>query len=82
MSLELIVDIWDGLRSHINYTERKEAADMLINILIDNDYEVQEIKDSFKGDKDIAAALKYYAEQHDTEEEYDEESDEEDDDEY
>ena len=70
MSLDLVTEVWDALRSHIDFNERKEAADTLINLLIDNNYETDEIKDSFRGDKDIASALKYYAEQHEAEEEY------------
>lgn len=34
------------------------------------------LKNSFKGDKDIIGALKYYAEQHDQEEDYEEDTDE------
>ena len=51
-------------------------------MLIDNNYETDEIKDCFRGDKEIAGALKYYAEQHDAEEEYEEEYEDEDQDEW
>jgi len=77
MSLDFVAEVWDALRSHIDFNERKDAADTLVNLLIENNYEADEIKDSFRGDKEIAGALKFYAEQHDTEEyeEYDEEED-------
>jgi len=39
--------------------------------LMDNNYEVDDIKDAFK-DKDITKALKGYAEQHFQEEDYEE----------
>ena len=78
MSLDIIRDIWDGLHSHINYTERKDAADMLVNLLIDNDYEADEIKDAFKGDKDVLSALKFYQEQNDINEDPEEFEDEDD----
>jgi hypothetical protein len=42
---------------------RNDAADTLVNYLIDNNYEIEDIKDSFK-DKDITSALKGYAEEH------------------
>ena len=78
MSLSIITEVWDALRDYIDMNERDEAADTLVNYLMDNNYEVDEIKDAFK-DKDITKALKGYAEQHFQEEEYeeyDEESDE------
>ncbi len=78
MSLDFVAEVWDALRSHIDLNERSDAADTLINLLIDNNYEADEIKDSFRGDKDINTALKYYAEQHDTEEEYEDYEEDED----
>jgi hypothetical protein len=80
MSLDIISEVWDALREHIDLNERGDAADTLINFLIDNNYEVDDIKDSFK-DKDITKALKGYAEQHFQDEEY-EEHDEDDDESY
>ena len=74
MKLDLIAEVWDALRDHIDLTDRGDAADTLVNLLIDNNYEVDEIKDTFK-DKDITTALKGYAEQHFQDEEYEEESD-------
>lgn len=76
MNLDFVAEVWDTLRSHIDLHDRPEAADSLINLLIDNNYEADDIKESFKGDKDIIGALKYYAEQHDQEEDYEEDTDE------
>ena len=80
MSLSIVSEVWEALREHIDFNERTEAADTLVNYLMDNNYEVDDIKDEFK-DKDITKALKGYAEQHFQEEEYedydDEDSDEE-----
>jgi len=70
MSLDFIAEVWDAMRSHIDLNERKDAADTLVNLLIDNDYEANDIKESFRGDKEVLQALKYYVEQHDTEDEY------------
>jgi len=77
MSLDIISEVWDALREHIDLNERGDAADTLINFLIDNNYEVDDIKDSFK-DKDIIKALKGYAEAHFQEEEYEEYDEDED----
>ena len=74
MSLDLVAEVWEALREHIDFNERKDAADTLVNFLIDANYEIEDIKDAFR-DKDITSALKGYAEQHFIEEEYDEDFD-------
>lgn len=73
MSLDIVSEVWDTLRNHIDNNTRAEAADDLINLLIDLNYEPDEIKESFRGDKQIAKSLKYYVEQHESEEDEDEE---------
>ena len=70
-SLGIVSEVWDVLRSHIDMNDRDDAADNLINLLIDNNYEADEIRNAFRGEKEILNALKnYIAEQ---EEDYDEE---------
>ena len=71
MSLDTIAEVWEALREHIDLSERNDAADTLVNFLIDNNYEIEEIKDAFK-DKDITKALKGYAEEHFPDEEIEE----------
>ena len=75
MSLDSIVEVWEILRDHVDLNDRSDAADSLVNYLMDNNYEVEDIKDAFK-DKDITKALQGYAEQHFQEEEYEENDDE------
>lgn len=75
MSLSIVSEVWEALREHIDFNDRSDAADTLVNYLMDNNYEVDDIKDEFK-DKDITKALKGYAEQHFQEEEYEEYEDE------
>jgi len=73
MSLDTIAEVWEALREHIDLSERNDAADTLVNFLIDNNYEIDDIKEAFK-DKDITKALKGYAEEHfpDEDEDYEE----------
>jgi hypothetical protein len=73
--INFVAEVWDTLRGHIDLNDRSDAADSLITLLIENNYEPDDIKDAFRGDKDIGIALKYYADQHDLEEDYDEEDD-------
>jgi hypothetical protein len=75
MSLSIVSEVWEALREHIDFNERGDAADTLINYLMDNNYEVDDIKNEFK-DKDITKALKGYAEAHFQEEEYEDYEDE------
>ena len=70
MNLDFVNEVWDVLRSHIDFNDRGEAADSLVNLLIDNNYEAEDIKAAFKGDKEVITALKEYVAQHDTEESY------------
>ena len=79
MSLGLISEVWEALREHIDLNERGSAADTLVNFLIDNNFEIDEIKDEFR-DKDITQALKGYAEENFPEEEYEEYEDDDQDD--
>jgi len=75
MSLDSIVEVWEILRDYVDLNDRGDAADSLVNYLMDSNYEVEDIKDAFK-DKDITKALKGYADQHFQEEEYEENDDE------
>ena len=80
MNLDFVAEVWDALRTHIDFNDRSDAADTLINLLIDNNYETDDIKDAFKGDKEMLKALKCYAEQHDEiDEDYEEEDEDQDD---
>jgi hypothetical protein len=83
MDLAIISEIWDSLRNHIDFNDRSDASDAIVNLLIEHNYEPDDIKEAFRGDKDISVALKYYADQHDIGEEYeDEETDEDSDEEW
>jgi hypothetical protein len=75
MSLTFVAEVWEVLREHVDFNDRSHAADSLITLLIENNYEPDEIKHSFRGDKDIATALKDYISEHESEPEYEDEED-------
>ena len=75
MSVELAKEIWDEIRRYVNTVDRDEAAETLVSVLIDNDVDADEIKDTFKSDSEVKRALAHYLKDH---EEEDEEEDEED----
>lgn len=60
MSLELIAEIWDEMKIHMGPADVPTAADSLVDILIHNDYEVAEIKQSFAHCKLVREAVAGY----------------------
>ena len=81
MSVELSKEIWDELKRYVNPQDRSEAAETLVAVLIDNDVNADEIKDTFKNDTEVKRALVSYLKDHEEDDEdYDEEDFEEDED--
>ena len=60
MSVDVAYDIWTELRRFLSTPDRAEAADSLVNVLIDNDYDAEDIRSAFKGDADVKRALQSY----------------------
>ena len=73
MAVDLAHDLWQELKRYISTPDRGDAADTLVNLLIDNDYDAEQIRDAFKGDSDVKKALQSYLD--DAEEDLDEEDD-------
>ena len=72
-------EMWAELKRYVNTVDRSEAAETVVAILIDNDCDVDDIEDTFKGDTDIKRALtayldndKSYVDEEDVEEEEEE----------
>ena len=72
MAVDLAYEIWSGLKHTWSAPDRADAAESLVNVLIDNDYDAEQIRDTFKGDADVRRALQSYLDDHD-EEDLDEE---------
>jgi len=81
MSVELAKEIWTELKRYVNPQDRNESAETLISVLIDNDVDADEIRDTFKGDSEVKRALTSYLKDHEEDEEDNEEEDYEDEDE-
>ena len=71
-------EIWSELKRYINVVDRSDAAESVVGIMVDHDYDVEEIREAFKGDSDIKKALTAYL---DNDRDYAEEEEEEFDDE-
>jgi hypothetical protein len=81
MSVDVIAEVWDVVRHHIDLSSRSEAAEELVAYMIENNFQPSEIKTEFRGDKEIAKALLIYDDQHthdDDEDDYDDIYDEDD----
>ena len=85
MSEIVASEIWGELKRFVNTVDRAEAAETVVQILMDNDSDVEDIRDAFKGDSDIKRALtsyldndKDYAAEDEDEDEYEEEEEDED----
>jgi hypothetical protein len=62
MSLPLINEIWKLLKTSIEAGDTDGAAETLVNYLVEEDYSPAEIKQTFRGDKDIKDALDFFME--------------------
>jgi len=60
MSETIASEIWGELKRFVNTVDRAEAAETVVQILMDNDSDVDDIRDAFKGDSDIKRALTVY----------------------
>ena len=82
MSDAIASEIWGELKRFVNTVDRAEAAETVIQILMDNDSDVEDIRAAFKGDADIKRALTAYLdndkdyEAEDAEDEFEEEEEE------
>lgn len=60
MAVDLAHDLWQEIKRYVSVVDRHDAADAVVSLLIDNDYDAGQIKDAFKGDNDIKRALQSY----------------------
>jgi hypothetical protein len=72
MSVDLAREIWNELKRYVNSVDKDEAAETLVAVLIDNDIDADDIKDTFKTETEIKRALTSYLKDHQDEEDDDE----------
>ena len=79
MSEQIASVLWSELKRYVNTVDRAEAAETVVQILLDNDSDVEDIREAFSGDRDIKAALTSYLDNDkdysEDEDDYDEDSD-------
>ena len=76
MEIAAFAHLWKELRGFIEPTEIADASEVLVNILIENDFEHEEIMVAFKRDPDVLEALKeFYDGVEEDEEDWEDEED-------
>jgi hypothetical protein len=73
MNLELVTDIWAAMKPLFVASDRPEAAETFINVLIDHDFDPKDLKRVFKKDGNIVNALGLHDDVSDVEEDADDE---------
>jgi hypothetical protein len=75
MSLELVTEIWAAMKPLFVMSDRPEAAETFVNVLIDNDFDPRDLKRAFKKDGNIINALGLHDDVSDVEEDEEDEDD-------
>jgi hypothetical protein len=83
MSVDLAQAVWEELKRYIGSMDRVEAADALVSLLVDSNFDSDEIRDAFRGDHEVKKALNVYLKDHadaESDNESDDDNDNDDDD--
>ena len=62
MSLDLVYEIWKSVKPSIETGDINEASEVLVNVLLENNFDTSEIKTMFKRDKAVQKAINFYTE--------------------
>ena len=57
MSIDLANDLWTELKTFINNPELEDASSILVDLLTDYDFSVDEIAAAFKSDSDVKETI-------------------------
>ena len=57
---DLVATVWSELKRYVNTVDRQEAAEAMVSVLVDNDCDIEDIRQAFKGDNDVKRALADY----------------------
>jgi hypothetical protein len=75
MSADIAAEIWSELKRFINSMDQADAAETLVNVMIDNDIDSEDIRSAFAGDAMVKRILSDYVDEEEDgyeEEEYEE----------
>lgn len=60
MTEQVAADIWREIKRYINPTERADAVETVLAVMIDHDCDPSDIRSAFAGDSDMKRALQGY----------------------
>lgn len=75
MGLDISAELWSELKNFILPTDRADAADTVVTMLIDAGFDADEIQEAFKGDGDIKLAIADYVDEDVDDDFFDDEDD-------
>ena len=79
-TLAIVSEIWSMIRESVPANDLPDLAEGMVNVLLDYDFDLDDIRAEFERDGDVLGAVDFIAEYSDEEEpEYEEYSDEDDD---
>lgn len=62
MSLEMIHELWKTIKPSIEVGDVTSAAELLVNYLVDNDFDSKDIESLFQYEPAVKKALAFYVE--------------------
>lgn len=77
--LDTVAAVYEVLKRYISTTDMRDAAEDVLNVLIDHDVHPDDVRETFSGEKEMVTALKAYQ---DDEADYDDDEDFVDDEDY
>lgn len=75
MTVDLASVIWSEVKNYIPSIDRQEAAEVVVSVLVDHDVNVEDIRQEFRGDSNIKAALAQYLKDHEDNEDNEDDDD-------
>lgn len=61
MSVSLAAEIWNLVRDALPEEDVEQLADGLVGILVDSGFDLDDIRYEFSGDSEVETAIKWYA---------------------
>jgi hypothetical protein len=77
--LDTVAAVYEVLKRYISTTDMRDAAEDVLNVLIDHDVHFDDVREAFSSEKEMLGALKAYQ---DDEADYDDDEDFADDEDY
>lgn len=73
MQTQIFGEIWIELKHYINNADRLDAAEALITVMVENNFDLEDLEKEFNHDSDLKHALAAYLDQENDEIEVDDE---------